>query len=214
MSWWDFGESRGHTGVELSLYHITCGFCNEEGNFERVHRLKKENKATGKALHYEILKCGNCGNFTMVLWSAGRGLYDFLTLPWPRQTTGFPKHWPEDVGRHWVQAKRSLEGKNWDAAALMARSGIQLIARYQNAAGANLKQEIDDLAKKGILPPTMKEWAHEVRELGNDNAHPTPGGTGTTRSDATDVVNFFGLALRMIYDLPNEITQFRARKKT
>jgi hypothetical protein len=116
------------------------------------------------------------------------------------------------VGRYWLQAMRSLEGKNWDAASLMARSAIQLIARYQKAKGANLKQEIDDLAERGILPPVMQEWSHEVRELGNDSAHPNPGAKGTDPKDAKDVVEFLTMLLRVTYDLSHQIEQYRARK--
>ena len=108
-------------------------------------------------------------------------MHDYRTVPWAREVTSFPDHWPKDVGRYWLQARRSLDGKNWDAAVLMARSAIQLVARLQNAAGKNLKEEIDDLAKKGLLPPIMQEWSHEVRALGNDSAHPTPGDDGPTR---------------------------------
>jgi hypothetical protein len=54
-----------------------------------------------------------------------------------------------------VEARRSIEGKNWTAAALMARSAIQLIARYHKAQGKNLKEEIDDLAAKSLILPVM-----------------------------------------------------------
>jgi hypothetical protein len=116
MSWWDFGEHRGYNGAELALYRITCGFCNERGGkFQTVHHSEKKN-ANG---NYDIFKCDNCGNLTMVFWSActANRMHDYTTLPWPQQTTTFPEHWPEDVGRYWLQARRSLEVKNWDAAA-------------------------------------------------------------------------------------------------
>jgi hypothetical protein len=70
----------------------------------------------------------------MVFWSAsefGR-MHGFRTLPWPRETTQFPEHWPKDVGRYWMQAQRSLEGQNWDAASMMARSAIQLVLGHQS----------------------------------------------------------------------------------
>jgi hypothetical protein len=217
MSWWEFGEHSGYHGKQLALFRIVCGFCNEEGNFELVHHLDKKNKATGKTLNYDILQCGNCGNLTMVFWSPSsshsHAHHNFSTLPFPRQTTRFPEHWPDDVGRFWLQARRSLEGKNWDAASLMARSAIQLVLRYQKAKGANLKQEIDDLAGKGILPPIMKEWSHEVRELGNENAHPKPGDKGPNQKDAADVVDFLNMLLTLTYNLPHEIKQYRQRKK-
>jgi len=86
-----------------------------------------------------------------------------------------PEHWPAEVGRHWLQAHRNLKDENWDASALMARSALQVALRDQKAKGSNLKQEIEDLAKKGVLPPLMVEWSHNVRELANDSAHPQPG---------------------------------------
>jgi hypothetical protein len=137
----------------------------------------------------------------------------FTTITRCRATNRYPEHWPEDVGRNWLQAQRSLEGQNWDAAALMARSAIQLILRYQEAKGSSLKAQIDDLANKGVLPPIMKDWAHEVRELGNENAHPTPGGKGTSPNDARDVVEFLSFLLRLTYNLPYDIAQFRKRRE-
>lgn len=95
----------------------------------------------------------------------------------------------------------------------MARSAIQLVMRYQKGEGSNLKDQIDDLADKGILPPVMKDWAHEVRELGNENAHPKPGAKGTPPEDAKDVVEFLTFLLRLTYNLPQEIQQFRERRK-
>ena len=217
-SWWEFGEHSGYQGNELALYRIACGFCSEQGNFERAHHSEKKS-SSGKVLNYDIYKCGNCGNLTMVFWSATHnwgpsgGLHDYRCLPWPKQTTTFPEYWPKDIGRHWLQAKRNLEGKNWDAAAVMARSAIQLVMRHEKAVGKNLKEEIDSLADRGILPPVMKEWSHEVRLLGNENAHPSPGDAGTEQKDATDVVEFLTQLLVITYSLPHEIEQYRERKK-
>jgi hypothetical protein len=215
MSWWDLGEHTGYLGIDLSMSDITCGFCGENGNFENVHHIEKKHGSKRKILNYEILKCGNCGNYSMVFWSASpiARMHDYKVVPWPLETVSFPKHWPEDIGRHWMQACRSLEGENWDAATIMARSAIQLAVRYQGASGHNLKEQIDDLAKKGILPPIMKEWSHEVRVLGNDSAHPNPGAEGTDREDARNVVDFLGVLLNMLYDLPHQIEQYRARKE-
>lgn len=215
-SWWDFAEWSGQLGDKLALYQITCPFCFESGNFELAHHLERKKPSGDKVLNYDIYKCGACGNYTMVFWTAssgpGRGMHDYRTLPWPKKIERFPKHWPEDIGRNWLQAHRSLDGENWDAAALMARSAIQLATRYHKAEGGSLKAEIDNLAAKGVLPPIMKEWSHEVRELANDAAHPTPGTAGTTPKDAKDVANFLDYLLQFLYDLPHQIEQYRSRK--
>lgn len=217
MGWWDFGEPSGYHGNELAIYRLICPFCEETGNFSKVGHHERKHPATDKVLNYDIMKCGNCSNLMMVFWSAANtfsrdGFHNFQCVPWPRTTTKSPEHWPPDIGRYWVQVRRSLEAKNWDAAAVMARSAVQLTARYNGATGGNLKQEIDDLGTKGLLPPVMVEWSHEIRVLGNESAHPKPGDAGTEQKDAADVVEFLGQLLLVVYDLPHQIGQYRARK--
>ena len=107
-----------------------------------------------------------------------------------------------------------LEPENWTAAALMARSAVQLVLRAHKAKGKNLKEEIDDLAAQGLLIPIMKDWAHEVRVLGNEGTHPQPGTDGTGQGDAVAVVEFLNFLMQVLYDLPHDIDQFRANKKS
>lgn len=157
-----------------------------------------------------------CG-IRLVLWSASEygafnSLYDFRVLPWPQKVEKFPEGWPATVGRFWLQAERSLRDENWDAAAVMARSSMQAALRDNGAKGASLKQEIENLATQGVLPPLMKDWSHELRELGNDSAHPDPGQAATTAQDAKDVVKFLGYMLTYLYNLPREVALYRQRK--
>jgi hypothetical protein len=218
MNWWDLGEWSGSSGNKLATHQIACAFCGVEGHFETVHHLERKKPGGGtKVLHYDTLKCGECGNLMFAFWSAaagmgGRGIHAYRVLPWHQETTSYPKHWPEDVGRYWVEAKRCIEAKTWTAAALMARSAVQLVARKNGAKGNNLKQEIDDLAAKGLILPIMKEWAHEVRELANEGTHPQPDSEGTDKKDANDVVEFLGFLMTVMYNLPKQIEEYRERK--
>ena len=153
----------------------------------------------------------------MVLWSANGStgslaMYDYRVLPWPQKVDKYPESWPEAVGRFWLQAQRSLKDENWDAAAVMARSAMQVALRHQGASGNNLKQEIDSVSDKGALPPLMKEWAHELRELGNDSAHPDPAQSATVPQDAKDIARYLDFLLTYLYDLPREIAQYRERR--
>ena len=216
-SWWQLGEGIGKTGEDLSIYQITCPFCMEQGNFSRSFHAEKKKPNTEKKLNFDTLMCGNCSGYVMVLWSAsehgyGRGLHDFRVLPWPLNYTTWPDHWPENIGRYWLQAKRNIRDENWDAAALMARSALQISLRDHGGAGNNLKQEIIDLAAKGILPPIMKEWANEVRELGNESAHPAPMQGSINSEDARDIVRFLDFLLEYLYSLPHKILHYRQRK--
>ncbi|PJI43034.1 MAG: hypothetical protein CTR54_11220 [Rhizobium sp.] len=215
MSWWDLGEGRGYRSYDgdLPLNEVTCGFCGEVGRFGFESRVSKTKPDKSKELHYDVLVCQQCGNLTSVFWGMGNsGLVGIHQVPWPRNTTRWPEHWPDDVGRYWLQAKRSVEASNYDAAALMARSAVQLILRYQEAEGDSLFKEIKDLGSKGILPPIMVDWAHEVREIGNSNAHPMPGASGTLAADALAVVEYLSMLLKIVYDLPHQIAEHRGRK--
>ena len=215
-SWWQLGEGHGYHGHELAMYQITCPFCMESGNFKIVFHAEKKKPSSEKKLNFDTLECGNCKGYVMVLWSAGEhwsrgGLHDYEVLPWPLQFDKHPEHWPEAAGRYWLQAKRNIRDENWDAAAVMARSALQLALRDSKAQGKSLKQEIDDLASKGILPPLMKEWSDNVRDLGNVSAHPEPTQQPTNPQDARDIVSFLDFLLEYLYTLPHQIRQYRER---
>lgn len=214
-SWWDLGEWSGHRGRELSTHDIECSFCGEKGNYSTEHHAEKKKPNGSKKLNFDTLKCGSCSSYVMVLWSAGDSLHNYKVLPWPlNKVSKYPEHWPEAVGRYWIQSKRNIKDENWDAAALMARSSLQVALREQNAVGNNLKQEIDDLAEKGILPKIMQVWAHNVRELGNDSAHPKPDQPATLAQDAKDIVSFMDYLFEYLYTLPKKINDYQARKKS
>lgn len=211
-SWWSLGEGHGYRGSDLALYKIACPFCMESGNFALAFHAEKKQPNGSKVLNFDTLKCGSCASFVQVIWSATRDLHDYRVQPWPLKYDKAPEHFPADVGRYWLQAKKSLVDCNYDAAAVMARSSLQIALRAHKAEGANLKQEIDDLSKKGLLPPLMQDWAHNVRELANDSAHPKPDQPPTTAQDARDIVKFMDFLFEYLYALPKRINEFRDRK--
>lgn len=215
-SWWQLGEGSGHSGKTIDFHYITCPFCMERGNFEAVSNHEKKKPNSSKKLSFYTLACGNCKGYVMVLWSVseyGKDLWDYKVLPWPLKLEKFPDHWPADVGRYWLQAKRNIRDENWDAASVMARSALQLALRANNANGKNLREEIDDLATKGILPPIIRDGSHQVRELGNDSAHPNPSQKSTESQDARDIVQFLDFLLEYLYTLPHQIQEYRQRQK-
>ncbi len=174
-SWWQLGEGSGQRGGDLALYQIVCAFCNERGNWTRVFHGEKRKPEGQKRLNFDVFQCGNCAGYVHVLWSASGqgfgGLHAYRVLPWP--LNGKPKaseHWPEQVQRFWIQAHQSVGSEMWDSASVMARSAMQVAFRDQGAVGRTLKDEVDDLSGKGLLPPVMKEWATELRFLGNATA--------------------------------------------
>ena len=214
-SWWELGEWRGKSGRELAIYQIACAFCFEKGNFSVAFNARKKKANDEKVLNFTTLKCENCAGYVMVLWSPTSSfleLHDYIVLPYVLKAGNVPQEWPEEVSRYWLQAHKTLIDENWDAAAVMSRSALQVAFREKGAVGKNLKQEIDDLGSKGLIPPVIIEWSHEVRELGNDSAHPKPGQPPTSGRDAGDIVRFMDYLFRYLYTIPHEIEQYRNRK--
>jgi hypothetical protein len=210
-SWWRLGEGSGHFGSRLDVNHITCPFCLESGNFTIEHHAEKRKANSKKVLNFDTLRCGNCVGYVLALWSGNQAFHAFKVMPWPLSSPEPPAHWPEAVARCWVQAHRGAEREDWDSAVVMARSSMQGALREQGANGKNLRQEIDDLASRGILPPHMKEWAHELRAIGNESAHPLPHETKAEAEDVRDVIEFLDFLLQYLYDLPQQIKAYRAR---
>lgn len=216
-SWWDLGEGYGQIGNAFSVHQITCPFCLERGNFALEHRSEKKKANSEKTLYFDTYRCCNCNGFVQSLWSASespgsKSLYDYRVQPWPIGKPEPSEHWPESVSRFWVQAHDSETNKNLDAANLMARSALQATLRDKAAIGNNLKEEINDLANKGLLPTIMKEWADEVRLLANESAHPKSTSEVPDKKDVRDVLNFLDNLLVYLYDLPHGIEEFRKRK--
>jgi hypothetical protein len=220
FTWWDLGEGSGYQGTDLATHRLTCAFCNTQGNFSLAHRESKQHASNKhKVLYFDTLKCGNCSNFLMAFWSAGggvfgRGLHDYKTVPWALGgPDSVPAAWPSEVGRFWQQASRALGRGDLDAASVMARSALQMTLRAKEVKGHSLRDEIDDLAGRGLLPLIMKEWAHELRLLGNSSAHPRLADDPPDQKDVRDVTEFLEYLLSYLYTWPNRIEEYRGRKE-
>lgn len=213
-SWWQLGEGIGYSGSTLAVYQIECAFCGERGNFSTEHHAQKSKANGHKVLNFDTLKCGNCAGYVLVLWSPsdyGGALHDYRVLPWPLGTGDGSVNWPQSVTRFWRQAHDGLKGENYDAAVVMARSALQAVTRQQGAVRGSLQSEIDDLASRGLLPISLKNWAHELRALGNNSAHPDDDSDEVDPEDARDIVQFLDFLLEYAYDVPKKIEVFRQR---
>ncbi|HOD17742.1 MAG TPA: DUF4145 domain-containing protein [Candidatus Cloacimonadota bacterium] len=217
-SWWHFGDWSGLRGNQLELNIITCPFCEAIGVCSVIYHIEKVKPNGKKKLNYEVLQCGNCGNYNMVFWSANEhsissrhSLYNYLMIPYPLRIDNQRPEWPTDVFKYWSQAHSNLRLENYEAAATMARSTLQIALRSCNAQGKDLKEEINDLSDKGILPVIMKDWSHSLRMLGNDTAHPQPGDE-LNPADVKDVIKFIDFLLEYLFTLPNNISEYRKRQ--
>ena len=125
--------------------------------------------------------------------------------PKPADTSA-PEHTPENVGRFYKQGMENLS-KNWDAAGTMFRKALEagLKAKWPNEKGS-LFGRIDSVAAQGGLTKDMKEWAHQIRLIGNDAAHEEE---PIERKQAQEIATFTRLFLLYAFTLPGMLDKAR-----
>lgn len=108
--------------------------------------------------------------------------------------------------------KRDFEEANlcfsigaYRAAAVMARRSLQSICLDKGAKDDDrLNVQIDWLFAQGIITKDLKEWAHEVRLVGNNAAHPKipEEDTPVTKEDADDILQLLDQFCQVLYVAP------------
>ena len=72
-------------------------------------------------------------------------------------------------------------------AAVLARRAVQSICLDKGAKkGENLHKQIKELFDKNIITQAIKDWADEVRYIGNDAAHPNK--EEVSKEDSEDIL--------------------------
>ena len=79
---------------------------------------------------------------------------------------------PSNVASFYCQGIDSLSRKNFDAAGAMFRKSLDTgLKRIHPEGKGTLQRRIDELPDATGVTPAMKEWAHQIRHLGNDATH-------------------------------------------
>lgn len=92
---------------------------------------------------------------------------------WPEGTPiSCPEHTPDRPKNLYLQGLDNLRRQNWDAAGMAFRTSLdQALRRLHPEGKGTLALRIDSLPSEIGVTPSMKEWAHEIRTLGNEAAH-------------------------------------------
>jgi hypothetical protein len=119
--------------------------------------------------------------------------------------TSDPSHLPDNVGSYFRQGTDNLRRRNWDAAGTMFRKAVDIGLRHLHAGSTgNLFDRINNLPQETGVTPAMKDWAHQIRRLGNDAAHEDE---PFTEDDAKDLRSFTELFLTYAFSLPAMIEE-------
>jgi hypothetical protein len=104
------------------------------------------------------------------------------------------------------------------ASAVMARRALQSICLDKGAdEKEKLEKQIDYLFSQGVITKDLKDWAHEVRLVGNDAAHPKKpeNDQPVGEEDAKDVLDLLEQFCQVLYVAPTIAEERRKmRQKT
>jgi hypothetical protein len=153
-----------------------------------------------------VWRCHNCNGLVYAMVEAQTAEAEI----WPSLRSEAPEELPEVVRDNLSEAIRSVNANSPRAAVVMTRSALQAATREQGAQGKNLREEIDDLVQKHVIPESLGTWAHEIRDGGNLVAHPEPG-KQVLMADAEELMALAESVFEYLYVVPKQVERRRER---
>ena len=165
---------------------------------------------------YALAQCHSCGHGVLVRhWSSGskQNWFDLdhgMIIPEPPDT-GAPRHTPDRAADFFRQAAESRNAGLLDAAGTMYRKALEsALKQCSTDQNANqrlpLYDRIQALGNDHVLTPSLVEWAHSIRLMGNDAVHDDQ---PFTREDADQLHTFTDLVFRYLFTLPGMLSEAR-----
>ena len=156
-------------------------------------------------------RCGNCGRGVCIEslginFHSQNPIVNLMNMYPNSATFDAPEHTPENIAGDYKTAKKNLLGNEYKAASIMARTALEAAVKEFDARGVNLKQKIDNLAEQHVITQSLAEWAHEIRDIGNDAAHES---SPISQADAEQAVYFAEMLFTYLFTLPGMIEERR-----
>ncbi len=119
---------------------------------------------------------------------------------------------PQAIRDSYFEAKK-VEKNSPTAFAVLIRRALEYLCKDKEASGRNLKEQIDDLALKEVIPKTLARMAGALRYFGNLGAHSTDTKIGIQEAEMMD--DFFIAVIEYVYIAPGKLKKLEeSLKKT
>lgn len=118
---------------------------------------------------------------------------------------------PDPIKSDFEEALICEAAGSYRGSAALARRTLQVICVDKGASKSKkLHEQIDELFTKNIITQDIKDWAHEVRYVGNDAAHPNA--TDVTKDDARDILELLESMCDVLYIAPSRAAARKAKR--
>lgn len=177
-------------------YSIYCPNCHKQTSITtRVNYQWPRDRSYS----YEVAECNGC-DFFLLVKRHGQQIQQVYPSPLPKAVD---EKIPEKISKDFAEALLCLSIGANRGAAVLARRAVQTICLDKldkDSKSSKLKDQIDELFTKNIITEDLKGWAHEVRFVGNDAAH--PGDQEVEKTDAEEILDLLESFCEVLYVAP------------
>ena len=171
-----------------------CGYCGHRVSSSLGLSLKSPNRETNQGVYL----CPECKCPSFILSP--------LNFQEPGSSFGRKVlHLPEDLEALYEEARMCTSAGCFTAAVLILRKMIVHVA-VSKGAKDNLRfiEYVDYLENQHFLPPDGRNWADQIRSIGNIATHEIVVMTGES---AEQLTTFMEMLLRFIYEFPSMVAE-------
>lgn len=204
---------------DINSFH--CPNCKSASALTDRAKYVKEIKGGQLNIVYAVAECNSCDFHFLV---ARESISGKIIATWPKSLPGKVNDLiPEPIKSDFEEALKCEAASAFRGAATLARRTLQVICLKKGAPKekqqkknpektmrVDLSEQIDWLYKNNIITDEIKNWAHEVRFVGNDAAHPNS--TDVDAEDARDILELLQSMCDVLYVAPARSAARKAKR--
>lgn len=205
----------------------TCGWCGRFANMSEAgaKSVVEVDNATWRV--FGSYKCDHCkGLLVAHVRTESESIRDVNVADWMHSVDNHldwvPKEgWypafpdvPDAIAEAASEAHACLSIGAARAAVALARAVVEAVAKDQGITNGSLQFKIDELSRRGLVRPVVREGAHEVRLDGNAVTHGDLIEQPMTRDEAADVLVLLDEVLGDVYQTPARIARVRTKRSS
>jgi len=193
------------------LVKLRCPVCLQRGTFESLGGhdiiLQNEGVVVGQR------RCPDTSCSTLIFF-VFKGIQ--LVASYPAERIDFDAtNVPSSVRAALEEAITCHANQCFVASAIMVRKTLEELCTDRGAHGNNLKERINSLGTKVVLPTELLQGLDDLRLLGNDAAHIESKEYDKVGQEEVEVgIEFAKEVLKAVYQYSALLTRLRALKKT
>lgn len=198
-------------GAPVVTHHVYCPTCQVHRNCKVAGAADDFNPENGPPSRVSLVQCQTCtGQVVLVQEDYGNG-WDSPYRVWPAQHRPLSVSVPAALRAEHEEARKCLDAQAYTAAVVMVRRTLEGVCQEKGVRERVLAKSLQKMEEQGFLDPRLRQWAEELRGLGNEGAHFT--GKSVLRQDAIDAVAFSEALLDYMYVLTAKFDEFRKRRE-